>query len=138
GVAEERAAGLAGRVVVVEMPGTACPANACVASRQFAIGASVADADREHRPVDPEGAALVIYEAARPELRKRQKARALKIGLPSAFCLAGDESHQREARKVISGQEALGRQKPISIKVARRRFGTLFEQPNLLDRLVVA
>ena len=70
---------------VVEVAGAAARADADRLGGQLGVGrGGVAPAEREQRPDDAVGATLVVDEAARAELREREEARALQVGLPPA------------------------------------------------------
>src|SRR5262245_33202966 len=65
-----------------------------------------------------ESSTFVVYEAARTEFGDAQEARSLQEGLaPGPFARRRNVSHQRQAREIVSGQEAFSGEVSIRVKV---------------------
>ena len=139
GVTERRPAGVAHRHVVAEVPSAAARADAYGLRGQLRVGrCRLAVPERQERPHDPVGASLVIDEAARAELRKREEARALEVGLPpAAIPTRRNVREERQPGKVVPGQEALGGEVAVRVEVARERARAALEQVELVHRLRV-
>ena len=137
GVAERRSAGVARRPIVVEVPGAAARADPHGPGGQLRIGGRRPPvAEREQGAHDPVGASLVVDEAARAELGKRQEARTLEVGLPpTAVPACRDVREERQPGEVVPGQEALRGEVAVGVEVARERVRPPLEQVELVHRL---
>jgi hypothetical protein len=80
----------------------------------------------------------VVDKASRTELREREEPRPLQIRLTAA-AVEGRRHvrHQRQAWKVVTRQEALGREVAVGVEITRKRARALLEQVELVDRLRV-
>ncbi len=84
--------------------------------------------------MDAKGAALVIDQAARAEFRDRKKPCALEIGGLGARS-AADGRHigiERQPRKVVTGQEAFGREIAVGVEIRAATRRASFQQRELL------
>jgi len=140
GLAERSAAGMAVRSLVFEVARAARAADPHRCRGEPRVGGrSALVTDRQDGADDAVRAALVIDEAARPELGEREEARALEVRLTTAaVARRGNVGHEGEAREVVAGQEALGREVAVRVEVARVGAVAFLEQVELVDRLGVA
>ena len=94
-----------------------------------------------HHPVH---APLVVDEAARPELRQRQEARAADhaaffvLALDGTAAAGGDPSHQRQAREVVTWQEALAGEVAVGVEVGVLRIARLQQHGVLAGCVAIA
>ena len=79
----------------------------------------------------------MIDAAVRTELRYAKKARALHVGLTLVRSLARNEGQERQAREIIPGQEALGSQVSIGVKVGANRFASREQEADLTLRHIL-
>ena len=139
GVAERLSAGVAHRPIVAEVTRAAARTDSHRPGGQPRVGRRrLPVTEREQRSHDPVGAPLVVDEAARTELGKREEARALEVRLPSTAVPARrDVREERQSREVVPGQEALRGEVAVGIEVARSRVRPALEQVELVHRLRV-
>ena len=73
---------------------------------------------REEDAVDEVARALVVDDAARPELRDREEPRALEELISPLACAAGgDKCRERKPWEAVAGEEALAREVAVAVEV---------------------